>query len=223
MGALGHFQFMPDTRNQIYSQCGHDPFSPVPEVAAQAAGFYLSQLKDQFHGDVGMALAAYNAGGGRVQKAIKKAKDHGGSWLDAMPKETRNYVPSIMARFGQQISDSWNYVPEEHTEAENTVEVEKRKTVLQGIGVPDDYVKSMKPQELLGMMFFSLVVSIIGKIAEGQGMPAPALEGDPEKTEPAASKANYPSVDLGPRRSFTAAPYTPPGSPAQARQPVLAY
>lgn len=58
---------------------------------------YLADLLRTFGGDPALALAAYNAGPGRVQSALKK---HGPSgWLDAMPKETQDYVAAIVPKF----------------------------------------------------------------------------------------------------------------------------
>jgi hypothetical protein len=48
-----------------------------------------------FGGDEAKALAAYNAGAGRVKSAMAKAKESGGAWIDYMPEETRNYVGNI--------------------------------------------------------------------------------------------------------------------------------
>jgi hypothetical protein len=80
-GALGVAQFMPPTAAEYGVQ---DPFDPLQSVAASAR--FLRSLRDQF-GNLGLAAAAYNAGGGRIRK-----------WLNgqiSLPDETRNYVQSI--------------------------------------------------------------------------------------------------------------------------------
>ena len=80
-GARGVAQFMPPTAAEYGLQ---DPFDPIKSVAASAR--FLRQLRDQF-GNLGLAAAAYNAGGGRIRK-----------WLNgqsALPEETRNYVHVI--------------------------------------------------------------------------------------------------------------------------------
>jgi len=70
-----------------------------PVKATQAAAVYLKRLHRMF-GDWHLAMAAYNGGMGRVQRAMRKtgAKDF---WelveLDALPKETQGYVPMILA------------------------------------------------------------------------------------------------------------------------------
>ncbi|MEO7190821.1 MAG: LysM peptidoglycan-binding domain-containing protein [Vicinamibacterales bacterium] len=72
-----------------------------PEKATRAAAQYLKTLRNFFDGDWSMALASYNAGPGRIQRAAQKART-GDYWtLTAtsayLPRETREYVPMIMA------------------------------------------------------------------------------------------------------------------------------
>ena len=61
-GAIGLMQLMPDTA----SRYGADPKDPVQNVAAGTA--YFRDLLLKYNGDVALALAAYNAGPGAVQK-----------------------------------------------------------------------------------------------------------------------------------------------------------
>lgn len=86
-GALGIAQFMPQTAKAVGLK---DPFDP--EEALEAAGRHMKTLLENFGGDYAKALAAYNAGGGRV----KRAEKYGENWLDHLPRETRNYVMNIM-------------------------------------------------------------------------------------------------------------------------------
>jgi membrane-bound lytic murein transglycosylase D len=71
-----------------------------PEKATRAAAKYLKTLHSMF-GDWHLALASYNGGPGRVQRAIKRT---GGTdfWKMSassryLPRETRDYVPLILA------------------------------------------------------------------------------------------------------------------------------
>ena len=70
-----------------------------PEKSARAAVAYLSDLHDEF-GDWYLALAAYNAGEGRIRSALRKSgrDDFWGiartNWIR---RETKNYVPAILA------------------------------------------------------------------------------------------------------------------------------
>lgn len=79
-GAVGLAQLMPGTARDL----GVNPADPVANLTGGAR--YLRQLLDQFDGNVENALAAYNAGPGRVRSS-------GGVPAIA---ETRNYVASIV-------------------------------------------------------------------------------------------------------------------------------
>lgn len=81
-GAMGLAQLMPATARIL----GVNPADPIANLNGGAR--YLRQLLDQFGGDVERALAAYNAGPGRVRNA-------GGVPAIA---ETKAYVTSIVRR-----------------------------------------------------------------------------------------------------------------------------
>jgi membrane-bound lytic murein transglycosylase D len=70
-----------------------------PEKATRAAAHHLKDLYNQF-GDWYLAMAAYNSGPGRVQSAVKRT-GYADFWelyrRNVLPKETRNYVPIIVA------------------------------------------------------------------------------------------------------------------------------
>jgi membrane-bound lytic murein transglycosylase D len=72
-----------------------------PEKATVAAAKYLKTLSKMFDGDWNLVLAAYNGGPGRVSRAIKKSGIADFWQLSAsskyLPRETREYVPLIMA------------------------------------------------------------------------------------------------------------------------------
>ena len=68
--------------------------------STDAALTYLTQLNKYYKGDWLLALAAYNAGAGRVNKAIKKNRKKGKPvdyWSLDLPKETRLYIPKLLA------------------------------------------------------------------------------------------------------------------------------
>jgi len=70
-----------------------------PEKATKAAARHLKDLYNQF-GDWYLAMAAYNSGPGGVQSAVKRT-GYADFWelyrRNVLPKETRNYVPIILA------------------------------------------------------------------------------------------------------------------------------
>src|SRR5688572_15130958 len=69
--------------------------------ATQAAAKYLKTLNRMFDGDWHLALASYNGGPGRVQRAMKRSGRKDFWKLTAttryLPRETRDYVPLILA------------------------------------------------------------------------------------------------------------------------------
>lgn len=79
-GAMGHFQFMPDTAKQYGLK---DPMDFM--TSADAAGRYFRDLDKMFNGDQAKMAAAYNWGQGNVMR----------KGLGAAPAETRDYVQSI--------------------------------------------------------------------------------------------------------------------------------
>ncbi|EAQ99107.2 LysM peptidoglycan-binding domain-containing protein [Congregibacter litoralis] len=61
---------------------------------------YLESLNKDFDGDWLLTLAAYNSGKGRVQRAIRRNKSRGMAsdyWSLELPRETRRYVPRLIA------------------------------------------------------------------------------------------------------------------------------
>jgi membrane-bound lytic murein transglycosylase D len=66
-----------------------------PGKSTQAAARHLKDLYDEL-GSWPLALAAYNAGKGRVQRAIAKAGTSD-FWSLQLPAQTRNYVPAFFA------------------------------------------------------------------------------------------------------------------------------
>ena len=70
-----------------------------PEKSTRAAAHHLKDLYNQF-GDWYLAMAAYNSGPGTVQAAVKRT-GYADFWelykRDVLPKETKNYVPIIVA------------------------------------------------------------------------------------------------------------------------------
>ncbi len=100
VGARGMWQFMASRakgyglqRNQWVDE------RQDPEKATRAAARHLKDLYNQF-GDWYLAMAAYNSGPGTVQSAVRRT-GYADFWelyrRNVLPKETRNYVPIIVA------------------------------------------------------------------------------------------------------------------------------
>jgi membrane-bound lytic murein transglycosylase D len=100
-GAAGIWQFMPETADYLgLKQDGWYDGRRDVITSTEAALGYLKQLHKRFDGDWLLALAAYNAGGTRVQRAIRHNRDTGKPvdfWHLALPAETRSYVPKLIA------------------------------------------------------------------------------------------------------------------------------
>jgi len=98
--AEGLWQIMPFTAKELGLKrtAGYDGRHDVYE-STMAALNYLTQMYNTFDGDWLLALAAYNAGPHRVKRALKSAtvKDEHVFWNLRLPRETREYVPKILA------------------------------------------------------------------------------------------------------------------------------
>ncbi|HWG18433.1 MAG TPA: transglycosylase SLT domain-containing protein [Acidobacteriaceae bacterium] len=98
-GAGGMWQFMPFNGVYGLERNGWVDERFDPEKSSIAYAHYMKQLYDQF-GDWYLAMAAYNWGAGNVQRAVMRT-GYADFWelykRNALPKETKNYVPGIIA------------------------------------------------------------------------------------------------------------------------------
>ncbi|HEY5998367.1 MAG TPA: LysM peptidoglycan-binding domain-containing protein, partial [bacterium] len=94
--AMGVWQFISST-GRLYGLRRTDWLDERrdPEKATRAAARHLKDLYDEL-GSWPLALAAYNAGKGRVQREIAKAGTND-FWALSLPGQTRNYVPAFFA------------------------------------------------------------------------------------------------------------------------------
>ena len=99
--AAGIWQFIPST-GRLYGLEQTWWYDGRRDIYAstQAALSDLQNLNKLFDGDWTLALSAYNSGSGTVQRAIRKNRKKGKPtdfWHLTLPKETRAYVPKLMA------------------------------------------------------------------------------------------------------------------------------
>ena len=99
--ASGMWQFIPGTGTR-FNMKQNWWYDGRRDIVASTAGAikYMKYLHKFFDGDWLLALAAYNSGEGRVQRAVRTNKRLGKNtdfWSLNLPKETRAYVPKLLA------------------------------------------------------------------------------------------------------------------------------
>ena len=99
--ATGIWQFIPSTGRMygLDEDWWHEDRRDVL-ASTKAAVRYLKDLNQMFDGDWLLSIAAYNAGPGRVQRAIDNNRKLGKGtdyWSLDLPKETEKYVPKLLA------------------------------------------------------------------------------------------------------------------------------
>ncbi len=106
-GARGLMQLMPGTAKEVAKKAGMShqttwlTSKPAHNVALGSR--YLKKMLDRYNGNYAMALAAYNAGPGRVDRWVTEIGDPRNpkvdliNWIEMIPiYETRNYVQRVL-------------------------------------------------------------------------------------------------------------------------------
>jgi hypothetical protein len=96
-GAIGYAQVMPKTAPEAARLAGlpwdEHSYRADPVYNKLLGIAYMSQQLRKYDGDVAKALAAYNWGPDRVDRALASA---GEAWTSHLPDETRNYIQKVM-------------------------------------------------------------------------------------------------------------------------------
>lgn len=102
VGAVGLMQIMPETGRWIAHEMGlkhyNDEKLYAPETNIRMGCWYLSELRQEFKGNMILIMIAYNAGRGNTKKWMQKngwSYDFGN--IEAIPySDTRSYVEAVM-------------------------------------------------------------------------------------------------------------------------------
>jgi membrane-bound lytic murein transglycosylase D len=126
-----------------------------PEKATEAAAKYLKSLGKMFKNDWHLAMASYNGGPGRVQRALRRSgkKDFWAvtATTKYLPRETREYVPMILAaiviaknpaQYGFHIEPE---IPFVYEKAQVTDPIDLR-LVAEWTNAPIDEIESLNPE-----------------------------------------------------------------------------
>ncbi len=160
-GAAGLWQFMYNTGKQYglevnsYLDLRKDPYK-----STEAACKHLKKLH-KIYGNWELALAAYNAGGGNVNKAIRKSGGKTTYWeiYSYLPKETRGYVPAFIAvNYMMNYANDYGIAAVEplasHSEID-TVHVAHRldlTVTARALDIPADFLKYLNPTYYHGIV-----------------------------------------------------------------------
>jgi membrane-bound lytic murein transglycosylase D len=154
--AKGMWQFMRPTA--LENGLKHDWYideRAEPEKATRAAAKYLKTLHRMFDGDWHLALASYNGGPGRVQRAVKRSGRDDFWRLTAstryLPRETREYVPLILAAIviARNPAQYGLAVTPLETPAVETVtlpEAVDLRRIAEWTGTPVDTIQELNPE-----------------------------------------------------------------------------
>jgi soluble lytic murein transglycosylase len=101
-GAVGPMQIMPQTASFLARRSGATTFRTsdlnTPQVNIAYGSYYLRYLLDEYHGNLTLALAAYNGGESNVDRWVAEARAQGQTLTvgDIPFPETRAYVGRVL-------------------------------------------------------------------------------------------------------------------------------
>ena len=117
----------------------------------------MSDLTKQFGGDYEKALAAYNAGPGRVKEWVKRANQNGTTWKEEMQRsanhgdpiygfqQTVNYVDKITGRMGEmsELAAGYSENNQYHTATNDLPSIDDINT-LQGVNTTNQMADKLE-------------------------------------------------------------------------------
>ncbi|MDD3739756.1 MAG: transglycosylase SLT domain-containing protein [Bacteroidales bacterium] len=159
-GAVGLWQFMYKTGQGMGLEINSYVDERMdPEKSTDAACRYLKSLYETY-GEGTLALAAYNAGPGTINNAIRRAGGSANYWdlYPYLPNETRNYVPGFIAIvYLFTYADSHGFKPENimFFDDVDTVMVTQELHFAQldsVLGIPVEQTRELNPQYKLDIV-----------------------------------------------------------------------
>ncbi len=170
-GATGLWQLMRGTARELGVKVisGYDGRRSVT-ASTKAALAYFNDLGNYYKGNWYLALAAYNAGQGRVDKAIRRAGSRS-FWNLPVPKETQYYVPKLLAvaamvqnpkKYGVKLPHVDNQPYFAELKLKKVVSLEK---ISKSLGVAVDTLRKLNPDYKTGTVVakngvYSLLVPV---------------------------------------------------------------
>ncbi|MFW6350868.1 MAG: LysM peptidoglycan-binding domain-containing protein [Bacteroidota bacterium] len=154
VGATGLWQFMYGTGKMYGLQVNTmvDERSDILQSTIAACEHFVD-LYD-IYGDWNLVMAAYNAGPGNVNRAIRRARGVKDFWIvrNYLPRETRNYVPAFMAvTYVMEHAEEHNLFPipplYSHFDID-TLEISKQlslRVISDFIDIPLDHLRFLNP------------------------------------------------------------------------------
>ena len=145
-GALGVMQLMPGTAKEL----GVNPLDPMENI--QGGISYLKKMYAKYQ-DPSLAAAAYNAGPGRVDRALRS---EGG--IGNLPRETRNYIVGLASggevkhfQYGgstmggfEDLPPDENFVP--RPDLTDTIDPATKQKLFSGYGQPSKKTETAKKE-----------------------------------------------------------------------------
>lgn len=161
-GAGGLWQLMPGTARELGLIVDDVLDERLDPELGCVAGLEYLQLQYERYGDWALALAAYNCGPGNVNKALRRAGGRNKNYWQIrrhLPRETRNYLPNIIAAAYVMAFHHLHDVPSGRMDLDlqitEAITVERRLSlhrVIQVTGLQPDVVIELNAQYLKGYL-----------------------------------------------------------------------